>query len=71
MDMNFPGFCKASLVGNMPLSFAVLMAGIATRRASGPTVLPHAPAQAPTLLAPAHGAFNRAVASLLAADNSG
>ncbi len=79
MDLNFPHFPRfdgESPVGRMPASLAVLMVGIAARQAAGPTAVMHALALAqaqssgdrPALLAPAHGAFNPAVATLLAAE---
>lgn len=79
MDLNFPHFPRLgdeSPVGSMPASLAVLMVGIAARQSAGPTAVRHALAQArgqmpahlPALLAPPHGAFNRAVASLLSAE---
>ncbi|MFM9828935.1 MAG: hypothetical protein ACKVOB_09360 [Sphingomonas sp.] len=76
MDLNFPRFDSESSVGSMPVSLAVLMVGIATRQSAGPTAVIHAlaqdrsraPARLQSLLAPAHGAFNRAVAALLDAE---
>ena len=69
MDLSFSRFEHDSRVTGLPPDLAVLMVGVSARQAASPTAILHArltPVVAPTsLLAPAHGAFNRAVAATI------
>jgi hypothetical protein len=69
VDLSFPRFEADTAVTILPPDLAVLMVGIAARQAASPTALVHAnlsslfdPAD---WFAPAHGAFNLAVAEML------
>lgn len=68
MDLSFSRFEADGTVVALPPDLAVLMVGIAARQAASPTALMQA--RLPVFsrrdrLAPAHGAFNHAVAVLL------
>ena len=69
MDLSFPRFEADMTVTVLPPDLAVLMVGVAARQAASPTALYHAHlfrALADTSwFAPAHGAFNSAVAEML------
>lgn len=69
MDLSFARLDRDVAVTAMPTELAVLLVGVAARQAASPTAYAQtrlalaAPAEA--LLAPAHGAFNRAAALAL------
>lgn len=69
MDLSFSRFEADGTVVALPPDLAVLMIGIAARQAASPTALVqarlHVPSHRRDRLAPAHGAFNHAVAVLL------
>ena len=70
MDLSFPRFEADASITVLPPDLAVLMVGIVARQAASPTALIHArlvrsPRRA-NWFAPAHGAFNPAVAQMLA-----
>lgn len=71
MDLSFSRFEADGTVTALPPDLAVLMVGVAARQAASPTALLQArlPAQdrVHDWFAPAHGAFNRAVAQGLGA----
>jgi len=66
VDLSFSRFEHDSRVTGLPPDLAVLMVGVSARQAASPTAMIHArltPVQiATSLFAPAHGAFNGAVA---------
>ncbi len=70
MDLSFSRFEADVTVVALPPDLAVLMVGVAARQAASPTAMVQAALPAPDLrpdrFAPAHGAFNLAVAHLLA-----
>ena len=71
MDLSFSRFEADGTITALPPDLAVLMVGVAARQAASPTALMQA--RLPALdrshdwFAPAHGAFNLAVAHLLRA----
>ncbi|WP_353205195.1 hypothetical protein [Sphingomonas sp.] len=70
MDLSFSRFEADATVVALPPDLAVLMVGIAARQAASPTAMVQAHLSAPDVqsdrFAQAHGAFNHAVARLLA-----
>ena len=70
MDLSFARFEHDATVTVLPPDLAVLLVGVAARQAASPTALIQTVidrrAPAAGLFAPAHGAFNFAVAGLLA-----
>jgi hypothetical protein len=70
VDLSFSRFDADVTVVALPPDLAVLMVGVAARQAASPTAMVQAslpaPDLRPDLFAPAHGAFNLAVARLLA-----
>ena len=70
MDLSFSRFEADVTVVALPPDLAVLMVGVAARQAASPTAMAQAALPAPEVqpdrFAPAHGAFNFAVARLLA-----
>ena len=69
MDLSFPRFEADARVTALPPDLAVILVGVAARQAASPTALAQMrlgflPVAA-SLFAPAHGAFNAAVAALL------
>jgi len=68
VDLSFSRFEHDSRVTGLPPDLAVLMVGVSARQAASPTAMIHArltPVQiATSLFAPAHGAFNGAVAAM-------
>jgi hypothetical protein len=73
VDLNFSRFEADVTVVALPPELAVLMVGVAARQAASPTAMAQAALPAPHLrpdrFVPAHGAFNLAVARLLAPEN--
>ena len=69
MDLSFSRFEADVTVVALPPDLAVLMVGVAARQAASPTAMLQAALPAANAVsdrfAPAHGAFNLAVASLL------
>ena len=68
VDLSFNRFQPDVQATVLPPDLAVLMVGVVVRQAASATAIAHAglrPAPVVTLLAPAHGAFNIAVAALL------
>jgi hypothetical protein len=69
VDLSFSRFEQDSTVIAMPGDLAVLLVGVTARQASSPTALmeSHRTIAVPTadLLRPAHGAFNRAMATTI------
>ena len=72
MDLSFARFEQDATVTVLPPDLAVLLVGVAARQAASPTALVQTRLEraipADALFAPAHGAFNIAVADLLKAD---
>lgn len=70
LDLHFHRFERTTALTALPADLAVLMVGVTARQAASPTAATEARRVAeamPTpLLAPADGAFNGAVAALLA-----
>ncbi len=68
MDLSFSRFEHDGRVTGLPPDLAVLMVGVAARQAASPTAMIHARLAsgraAASLFAPAHGAFNQAVAAM-------
>ena len=69
MDLSFARFDRDIAVTALPTELAVLLVGVAARQAASPTaraqtLLSHN-VSVLSLLAPAHGAFNRDVAEAL------
>ena len=73
MDLSFSRFEADVTVVALPPDLAVLMVGVAARQAASPTAILQAALPAlhmlPDRFVPPHGAFNLAVARLLARDN--
>ena len=73
MDLSFSRFEADVTVVALPPDLAVLMVGVAARQAASPTAMLQAALPPRHLLwdrfAPPHGAFNFAVARLLAREN--
>jgi len=71
VDLSFSRFEADATVVALPPDLAVLMVGIAARQAASPTALVQGRLPTVTVqrawFAPAHGAFNLAVAEMLAA----
>ena len=71
MDLSFARFEQDAHVTVLPPDLAVLMVGVVARQGASPTALVQARLDRPALaagpLAPASGAFNAAVAAMLAA----
>lgn len=69
MDLSLSRFEADGTIVALPPDLAVLMVGVAARQAASPTALAQARLPAPHFVrdwfAPAHGAFNHAVALLL------
>lgn len=69
MDLSFARLERDVAVTAMPIELAVLLVGVAARQAASPTARVQArlsvPSRIDALLAPAHGAFHRAVAAAL------
>ena len=69
MDLSFARLDRDFAVTAMPTELAVLLVGVAARQAASPTARVQARLMVSTpldaLLAPAHGAFHRAVAAAL------
>ncbi len=69
VDLSFPHFDKSEAVTVLPSDLAVMMVGITARQAASPTALFFARLASGVpesrLFAPAHGAFNVAVAAAL------
>ena len=69
MDLSFSRFEADMTVTALPPDLAVLMVGVAARQAASPTAMLQARLPSPFArydrFAPAHGAFNAAVANLL------
>ena len=74
MDLSFSRFEADVTVIALPPDLAVLMVGVAARQAASPTAMMQARLPAPDTIpdrfAPSHGAFNHAVARLLAPANA-
>jgi len=70
VDLSFPRFEADVRVTALPPDLAVMLVGVAARQATSPTALFQLRLDAlpvvTSLFAPAHGAFNAAVAALLA-----
>lgn len=70
VDLTFSRFEADGTVVALPPDLAVLMVGVAARQAASPTAMIQArlpaPHSIPDWFLPAHGAFNLAVAQLLA-----
>jgi hypothetical protein len=68
MDLSFARFEHDAPLVTLPPDLAVMMVGIAARQAASPTAMYQShllPPVAEDLFAPAHGAFNVAVAAAL------
>ena len=69
MDLSFPRFEHDARVTALPPDLAVMMVGVAARQACSPTALMQSRLSAPfagtNWFAPAHGAFNQPMATLL------
>ena len=69
MDLSFRFDRDIAVMTAIPTELAVLMVGVAARQAASPTAQLQAvidrPLPAGALLAPAHGAFNRAMEATL------
>lgn len=69
MDLSFNRFDKETLVTQLPADLAVLMVGIAARQAASFTAIAQTRllqvGEETVLFAPAHGAFNGPVATVL------
>lgn len=69
MDLSFARLDRATAITALPIELAILFVGVAARQAASPTARAQArlagPLPAEALLAPVHGAFDRATASAL------